>query len=161
MVICNKYPVTEYNQRNKNIYWGQRREKPGLEPRTPRLIIRAILLTELSKKITKCHCTRLHSLADWVGTKILIDIINVWTFPFSLIYSLLFKDLSFNCYLLLLQLVLCCVAALTSLPVHHPQCRLYFPFGPLRSGKIFREIINVSVYIHFLTNAFIYSVPFG
>ena len=40
--------------------------------------------------------------------------------PFSLICSLLLKDLSFNFYLLLLQLVLCRVAALKSLPVHHP-----------------------------------------
>ena len=40
--------------------------------------------------------------------------------PFSLMCSLLLKDLSFNFYLLLLQLVLCRVAALKSLPVHHP-----------------------------------------
>ena len=40
-------------------------------------------------------------------------------------------------YLLLLQLVLCRVAALKSLPVHHPQCRLYFSFDPLGSVNIF------------------------
>ena len=34
--------------------------------------------------------------------------------------SLLLKDLSFNFYLLLLQLVLCRVAALKSLTEHHP-----------------------------------------
>ena len=36
------------------------------------------------------------------------------------------KDQTFLLYLLLLQLVLCRVAALKSLPVHHPYCRLYF-----------------------------------
>ena len=40
--------------------------------------------------------------------------------PFSLMCSLLLKDLSFNFYLLLLQLMLCRVAALKSLPVYHP-----------------------------------------
>ena len=39
---------------------------------------------------------------------------------FSLLCSLLLKDLSFNFYLLLLQLVLSRVAALKSLPVHRP-----------------------------------------
>ena len=65
--------------------------------------------------------------------------------------SLILKDLSFNFYLLLLQLVLCRVAALKSLPVHHPLCRLHFPFGPLRSARVFSGIRNLlSVKIHFL-----------
>ena len=51
--------------------------------------------------------------------------------------SLLLKELSFNFHLLLLQLVLCCVAALKSLPVHHRQCRLNVPFGPLRLVRVF------------------------
>ena len=39
------------------------------------------------------------------------------------------------------QLVLCRVAAVKSLPVHNPWCRLhvYFTFDPLRSMGIFRE----------------------
>ena len=56
----------------------------------------------------------------------------------SMIISYLKKfDLGFIFFLLLLQLVLCCVAALKSLPIHHPLCRLYFPFGPLRSARVF------------------------
>ena len=56
----------------------------------------------------------------------------------SLNFLLLPKDLTIIFYLLLLQLALCRVAALKSLPVHHPYCRLYFSFDPLRSVKIFR-----------------------
>ena len=29
------------------------------------------------------------------------------------------------------------MAALKSLPVHHQKCRLYIPFSPLRSARIF------------------------
>ena len=47
----------------------------------------------------------------------------------------LLKDLRFNFYLILLQLVLCRVAALKSLPSSIVQ--LYFIFGPLRSARIF------------------------
>ena len=47
-----------------------------------------------------------------------------FTFIFYLyilsLYFIILKDLSFNFYLLLLQLVLFLVAALKSLPVHHP-----------------------------------------
>ena len=53
-------------------------------------------------------------------------------------FRLLPKVQTFIFYLLLLQLVLCRVAAVKSLPVHHPKCRFYFYLGPLRSVKIFR-----------------------
>ena len=71
-----------------------------------------------------------------------IRICEIMTYvPFKqfplVIFSLLLKDLSFNFYLLLLQPVLCRVAALKSLPVHHPKCRLYFLFGPVRVARIF------------------------
>ena len=47
------------------------------------------------------------------------------------------RFVQFYFHFLLLQLVLCRVAALKSLSVHHPLCRLYFPFGPLRSARVF------------------------
>ena len=57
------------------------------------------------------------------------------------VYVLLLpKDQPFIFCLLLLQVMLCRVAALKSFPVHHPLCRLYFYLGPLRSVKIFRVL---------------------
>ena len=74
--------------------------------------------------------------------------------------SLFSKDPSFNFYLLLLQLVLCRVAALKVSPYIIHSAGYIFFFGALRSARIFREIRNLlfeikdllSVKIHFLTN---------
>ena len=54
----------------------------------------------------------------------------------------------------LLQLVVCRVAALKIIPVHHTWCRLYFPFGPLRNQKI---IIGLD---SFSNQRLIYLAPF-
>ena len=50
------------------------------------------------------------------------------------------KELIFIFYLLFLQLMLCRVAALKSLPVHHLECRLYFSCGPLKSMHYYENL---------------------
>ena len=61
----------------------------------------------------------------------------IWPITFLIDMLTALKGSQFDFYLLLLQLVLCRVAALKSLPVHHSYCRLYFHFGPLRSARVF------------------------
>ena len=67
----------------------------------------------------------------------------------------------FYFYLLLLQLVLCRVAALKSLPIH--WCRLYFPFGPLTSAMV--RILRNQKFIMgldiFSNQRLTYLAPFG
>ena len=64
--------------------------------------------------------------------------------PFSLMCSLLLKDLSFNFYLLLLQLVLRLVAAIKSLFVHHPYMQVIFSFW---SFEISEDILRNQKFI--------------
>ena len=59
-----------------------------------------------------------------------------------LTFSLLPKDQTFIFYVLLLQLALCRVAALKSLPVHHLYFRLYYFF---RSCEISENIQSIEI----------------
>ena len=61
-------------------------------------------------------------------------------------------------YSLLLQLVLCRVAALKSLPVHHPKCRLYFTFDPLGSVNIY-EVFQFFICKNHLLNSILIIWP--
>ena len=69
---------------------------------------------------------------------------------FLWMFSLLLKELIFYFYLPSLQLVLCSVSAVKRLPVHQPQCSLYFTFWPLEiSVNILRnqkKIIGLDSY---------------
>ena len=59
----------------------------------------------------------------------------VW--PISILINVLLKDLSFNFYLLLLQLVLCLMAALKKVQVGKDQYIIHSTGHILRSARIF------------------------
>ena len=93
--------------------------------------------------VVKTHVSEFYRGKESVTEEDSISETAVWPF-FILISTVtaLKGTHSFNFYLLLLQLVLCRVEALKSHLIHHPYCRLYFPVGPLRSGRVFGETRN-------------------
>ena len=80
---------------------------------TEKLLIRLEQTNNVDKRKKMCMSATRCNLSPTITLLALCFKVHVLAIPY-------FGVLSFNFYLLLLQLVLCRVAALKSLPIHHP-----------------------------------------